>query len=734
MLKRFFKLFLIFYLVESIISFPLKFLRRLADEKKAELTFVKIYDLLYTQNKFKSTTWTFKILLEDDEDLVDGTPFSLNMRLANINETKTAEYYMTTFCEEYCTYQKADHILNCYAFVGCSKSADQLIKFSPKNYSRFSIYQYGNVTWKNFYIFSSDYERDMDINLNHTFIFTKAYGAFFTDKWNFLISVINTGKTPLYSKVIIDIFHGTNQTTATCKLLYKGYNSSEEAIFCFSDSNKQTANDIIKINTKQKYGSIKWEEGINEYNNLVEFYPNEFKNIVLTLEDAYDLYFEKEKWFFTILAKNPSNQIDLAIYKVDIGVKKYNRINIIQSTADCYLIEGFVTSNSYPNATRLLCSCQYEDQNKDDLITLVYPKSTDGTITWSKSFSSPYAITLKTSINLLNTYWNSTSKSLNIEISDDGILPLNSKVTIDLIGISPSYDYYQSNCTAISKKLLICQSEEYISLTYGDPPKLTNLKSDKSSVTWKNYKSLELDVKYVTKKYYSDKKNWKIDIIISNKDIPLNTYIDIDLNITHGNYDYLTWAGCLLKEEDKFECYPGQWWYKSEIDLIEILTTLKYGSVVYKNSPERLKFMYHLGFKKAYNLYFDKAWVFDIELSYTNLEENQLITIDILIDNEVNEADCILKGKILTCEAQKESQNSDNIIKLIIKKNELFMWHEMPINVEIAKKGDSSTSSLNEPISSNKENSSDNPCSCTEKGNYLNYSISIILSLILLLL
>ena len=116
------------------------------------------------------------------------------------------------------------------------------------------------------------------------------------------------------------------------------------------------------------------------------------------------------------------------------------------------------------------------------------------------------------------------------------------------------------------------------------------------------------------------------------------------------------------------------------------------------------------------------------------MEENQLITIDILIDNEVNEADCILKGKILTCEAQKESQNSDNIIKLIIKKNELFMWHEMPINVEIAKKGDSSTSSLNEPISSNKENSSDNPCSYTEKGNYLNYSISIILSLILLLL
>lgn len=201
------------------------------------------------------------------------------------------------------------------------------------------------------------------------------------------------------------------------KSLYRGYNNYEEVIYCFSDYDNQISNDKIRINVDQKYGSIKWLGTLNEDNNEVRHYPNEYKSISMELVDSYDMYFSNNKWFFTILSKSSNNPIELAKYKVDINIKRYTKENI-RSTADCYLIEGFITNDWTPEDIRLICSCKYDNQNQDDLITLLYPKSNDATIIWSKDFVSPYAITLKTSLNLIKTVWDSKSNLLNIEVAD----------------------------------------------------------------------------------------------------------------------------------------------------------------------------------------------------------------------------------------------------------------------------------------------------------------------------
>lgn len=197
MLKKLFLNFFVFGFLEIITPFPLKSLRLLDEAKNVELTFVKIYELFYINYR-----WNFKILVEGDEDLSDGTILGIDVRFLYIVDDAGNTYFVV-----YCTFQKINHILNCFNTF----SSYRLFKFVQNKYCRFLIYpkEFGNVTWRN------GYERDVSIPFNHTFTYNSAYGAFFTDKWNFLISVKNTGESPKYSKIIIDIIHNTKRPTAT---------------------------------------------------------------------------------------------------------------------------------------------------------------------------------------------------------------------------------------------------------------------------------------------------------------------------------------------------------------------------------------------------------------------------------------------------------------------------------------------------------------------------------------
>ena len=95
--------------------------------------------------------------------------------------------------------------------------------------------------------------------------------------------------------------------------------------------------------------------------------------------DAYDLYYSNNKWFFTIWC-NPAiggnNYKDiLGLYKVDITVIKTSEQ--LKAIANCLIYEGV------ERYARLLCSCEYENQSKDDLIKVSYTKTASSTVTWT---------------------------------------------------------------------------------------------------------------------------------------------------------------------------------------------------------------------------------------------------------------------------------------------------------------------------------------------------------------
>ena len=119
------------------------------------------------------------------------------------------------------------------------------------------------------------------------------------------------------------------------------------------------------------------------------------------------------------------------------------------------------------------------------------------------------------------------------------------------------------------------------------------------------------------------------------------------------------------------------------------------------------------------------------------MKEDGIVTIDILTNNEEDEAVCQLKGNILLYEAQKESQNADNQIKLANKNNEHFIWVDFPSNLEISKEEDPITPSPTQNTDSKTEATTNNQNTSKQSednGNYLDYSRNILLYLLLILL
>ena len=127
--------------------------RKLEDYITAELTFVKAYDLTFSDHY-----WKFKIEVKDDDNLKENDKLKLDI-VAKEDTSYTNGYVDCTF--------KA-HILSCGEGDLADKNTN-VIKLS-------SVKNLGSITWKNLN------EQYISIPLNHTFTFKNAYGAFYTDK------------------------------------------------------------------------------------------------------------------------------------------------------------------------------------------------------------------------------------------------------------------------------------------------------------------------------------------------------------------------------------------------------------------------------------------------------------------------------------------------------------------------------------------------------------------------
>ena len=610
--------------------------RKLEDYITAELTFVKAYDLT-----FSDRYWQFKIEVKDDDNLKENDKLKLDF-VAKEDTSYTNGYVDCTF--------KA-RILSCGEGDLADKNTN-VIKLS-------SVKNLGSITWKNLN------EQYISIPLNHTFTFKNAYGAFYTDKWHFLIKATNTGISPKYSSVIIDLIQNTKETTATCQLLNEGSENNEEDIYCISDYPYQSSSDELKLNTNKKYGSIQWKENINESNSIIAK-AVENKANTLELVDAYDLHYSKYNWIFTIEAKNPTSR-EVGIYKADISIT--SSTGETKNTAKCLLYDGI---NSATTNVKLICSIQRGGQAHKELIKLISKES--GSITWAEGFTSPQTITLKTELRKERDYGYDNKGEGNkwtfkIEVSD-GILPVNSKVIVGIIKADNALD--QAICQADSSTLLSCKTEDASTKR----PEINLVKTEDSSVTWKKYESnLLLNVKYVSKYEYDiNLEQFKFNMTILDEGIPLNTLTIINVYYYEGITSYPSWGSCILIESNKFAC-SVVWEQQKSSGWIAISTYHQF-----KSPDTNVLFMDHLFYGRAYKTKFiENKWKFNVELTDSNLKEGDNKAIDIKVDNALSTANCVVNENLLSCEASAADQKKESNIYIIRNKdNKLLIWHDLP--------------------------------------------------------
>ena len=412
--------------------------------RNVELSLEKAYDLEFTNNK-----WKFKIKVGNDENLPLGSAVKVDISNNNYNPT--------------CTYEN-DHILDCTS----SATSSILIQLIKK--------KYGTVTWTNLK------DKYVSIPLKKDLRFANAKNAFFTDKWYFLVfspdlDYINSAKN---LTTVLDIIQNEQDTTASCELTRMG-------LLCASDYESQLSTDEIKISLTKISGSITWISGIDDTNNVVQkesLEDSNIKTIELQFKYAYNMYYSNtnNKWIFSIHANSNSNYNDalVGIYKVDISVTKSSEN--IKSIAICLLHDGVDTGQF---KIRLQCSCEYENQEKTDLIKISYPKTESSTVTWTKGISKDYPIILNADLTIKKTYNLKKTTSpkgwtFDIEVENDEnvILPLNSNLTVDI-----SQSTKVATCLVNTEYKLSCSITDN---TVTSEPKLLLLKSPDSSVRWSN--------------------------------------------------------------------------------------------------------------------------------------------------------------------------------------------------------------------------------------------------------
>ena len=638
--------------------------------RNAELSFVNIYDLEYIERN-----WNFKIKVSNDENLPENSVVYVDIfHLINRGNI------MST-----CSFN--NHVLNCTKLSSASSST-YLIRFqSEKNK--------GSVTWNNLK------QKYIPIPLNYKLSLTRANNALFTDKWNFLILATYKGDAPNYSKIVIDITQNNVETTASCELLKQGSNGLSYYIFCFSELEEQTINDIITISSTKKQGSVTWTNEINESNNRVEKIvtsSSNIKSIELDFIDAYDLNFANGKWFFTIMSRSLNTNINgvLGVYKVDIFVKTTS--SEFNSVALCLLYDGIETNTHI----RFLCYCYYANQNKEDLIKILYPKTSSSTVTWLHGIEDMVQISLITKLTIkkadtltknADTYW---TFNIETENSENTLLPLNSKVIVDM-----SISEYLANCTAVDSNKLSCVSN----VRGSEEPKLAYLKTLDSSVTWTNeneedyyiIRTADLSILSVDYLYFKNNK-WHFNISTSSL-YAAKVIVDILYNNNPST------ATCYGGKNNLISCTvdnPTQ----EKTALIKLRKDKSTESTITwlnLNEDKDISLWTELTFKKAGNLHVEtvgtdkKVWKFDVNIKESDIPQGGYIVADIQLYHytggdekyakRINSiAKCYHNNKKLTCEVVIDrtlNRPYEYYTSLVRNKNiksigSVITWKEMP--------------------------------------------------------
>ena len=472
------------------------------------------------------------------------------------------------------------------------------------------------------------------------------------------------------SILIIDLYLGDINIYAFC---VSGSNNNE--INCHTPEVEMTPIDVIKIKREKYLGNVNWASLTSDIQICCD--NNYF---LIKISKIFDLHFNtNNKWEFKI---KPLDNIEF---------EDTQTLDILIDTNPGFANCG--TSNGLLN-----CEVDSDTQVNTQLIRLFHNTNYDGKIQILSlnNYGIPFNINLEylKSYDLKydgnNEYWSFT---VNVKKTDNLIIPIDSTFSIDI-----KYEDLEGElafCTKIKEIdentiTLLCKPQNKVesnSLIL-----LNNIKSLYSSITWLNtitdesiIITTEINVAKVDNlQYVPDGSKWSFEMIISGPDLPLNVKVKIDLIYNEKE----TTATCILTQKNKFVCNPDEENQKKE-DTFEISPIKKLGSVTYINDPNNLKFSKdketeeniiekYLEFEKAYDLEFNQKWGFKVNLSESNIQDNNIF-IDIIVDGSDCLAYCSLDNNLLICEVMYEEQNIFNEIQLKNnKQNKLFKWINLP--------------------------------------------------------
>ena len=604
--------------------------------RSAKFEFIKVYDHFHEYDN------NLQILVEDNEDI---------------------PYYALVYIDYYSwsgsTYRT--YSLECYY---------DYMMLDCKGISTMSyLYRIMTSAHRGSVTFTNVREKFIEIPRNITLEFKKAHDLFFTDKWNFLITVNCLQNTESDMVIIIDILHNYKETTATCKRLNRDYE-----YHCVSDFESQSETDTIIIRYKKKYGSVSWKYDITNDKIKIE-QAQERSHKALKFYDAFDMYYSNQgKWMLS-LKVNDTSQYG-GIYKVDLLINKLQG-EPIESIAICLLINNI-----------LLCKADYSSQDKTDLIMVNKDKSSLSTIEWDWKISTNYPIILKTTLflkfvydqikdnNYSNDYW-SFKISIN---SKSAILPIGSKLVVDY---SNSIKVMSTaNCSVISDSVLSCKSNKKFYNT--NPPYLKTKKSYLSSVTWiipENYTLISADILY----FVESEKKWHFNLTVS----PWNNnkaFVDV----LYG--DKSTLAICHCKERT-LHCAIDE--ENQERGKIIKLSKTSSGNLTvnWTNLSEDISIPLYteLTFDKSGTIKLvDNKWLFNIYVKDEDIPNNTPIILDINViyhnltsepETYYSTVNCVHQNKEIKCELNVEPERAKFIGIEIVKerlegsKSNVIKWH-----------------------------------------------------------
>ena len=422
-----------------------------------------------------------------------------------------------------------------------------------------------------------------------------------------------------------------------------------------------------KINNGKIFLKKNQENKIFTISKDIQIVP---KNIDIKYLNIRNLKFNNNRWNFDLETEIYENILPETLI--------YANIEVDNSKA----IAGCLFASKGINNALFKCKLNMPNQNSFQKLSLPTKAISKKFLSFNRKLSEDEENNIITkSLNFVKGYnliYNSEEKwefYINTNSED---LPINSRGIIDIL-----YNELSSTatCLVIAPTTLKCSPDSDMQSQF-DLIKISNIKSDKSTISWNDLTHI-YEIPYtITLEYLrlydlaKLEKNYHFKILLKENLLPENAMVIVDIL-----------AGS-KEEENSATCYNSNQILNCKVDstayslsnLIQLSTIKKYGSVEWLNpkKSDKIEYITTLNYKNSYYLDFiDNKWKFELKAD-TNISiaASTLVIINIKYgpEKKLGKAKCIIQrynSLYFDCEADYENQNINDLILITNKTTDL---------------------------------------------------------------